>query len=74
MKQAAGIDELADCEQVRVGELLRVLLRGDFYRYLRECIPKCIINNRTTSSNVEIVVAAILLTSISKLTYLRHIG
>lgn len=67
MKQALGLDKSDDSEQVRVGEVLRVLLRGDFYRYLRDSLPKCIINNRTTSTNVEILVAALQLYALNKL-------
>lgn len=68
IKQALGVSGINPSSSVKVVEVLRVLRNGVFYRFLADSLPKCIINNRTTSANVEIVIASVIAYSVKKLT------
>ncbi len=50
--------------------VVRVLFKGEFYRFIENVDSqlKILINNRTTESNVKIVIAALLVTAMKKMT------
>jgi hypothetical protein len=50
--------------------VVRVLFKGEFYRFIENVDSqlKILINNRTTESNVKIVIAALFVTAMKKMT------
>lgn len=69
IKQALGVEDVYFGTPVKVIEILRVMRNGAFYRFMTDNLPKCIINNRTTSVNVEIVIASLIVYATNKLRY-----